>query len=37
LERKCPLLPKAELPKNAVNVAIGGKADFGWRTAHVCF
>jgi len=29
--------PKADIPNNAIDVAIGGKADMGYRTAHVCF
>jgi len=29
--------PKQDMPKNAIGVAIGGKADMGWCTAHVCF
>src|SRR5262245_61173430 len=29
--------PKADMPKNAIEVAIGGKADIGECTAHVCF
>jgi transcriptional regulator len=29
--------PRADMPKNAINVAIGGKADTGWCTANVCF
>jgi hypothetical protein len=31
------LWPKSEMPKNAINVAIGGKADMAYRGAHVCF
>jgi hypothetical protein len=27
----------ADMPKYAIDVAIGGKADMGWCTAHVCF
>jgi hypothetical protein len=29
--------PKADMPKNAIDVAIGGKADMGCCTAYVCF
>jgi hypothetical protein len=29
--------PKADMPKNAIDVAIGGKADMGWCNANVCF
>jgi len=28
---------KADMPKNAIDVAIGGKADMAYCTAHVCF
>ena len=28
--------PKADMPKNAIDVAIGGKADMGWCSANVC-
>ena len=27
-----PLLAQADMPKNAIDVAIGGKADMGWCT-----
>jgi len=27
--------PKADIPKNAANVAIGGRANIGWCSAHV--
>jgi hypothetical protein len=29
--------PTADIPKNAIDVAIGGKADIGWCTVHVRF
>ena len=29
--------PKADMPKNAIDVAIGGKADMAYCTAHVRF
>ena len=29
--------PIADMPKNAIDVAFGGKADMGWCTANVCF
>src|SRR5262249_34007500 len=29
--------PKADMPKNAIDVAIGGKADMTFCSAHVCF
>jgi hypothetical protein len=29
--------PKADMPKNAIDVAIGGKADMAYRNANVCF
>jgi hypothetical protein len=29
--------PKADMPKNAIDVAFGGKADMPFCTAHVCF
>jgi hypothetical protein len=29
--------PKAGMPKNAIDVAIGGKADMAYCTAFVCF
>ena|SRR6516165_8677564 len=29
--------PKADMPKNAIHVAIGGKADMHLCTAYVCF
>jgi hypothetical protein len=29
--------PKADMPKNAIDVAIGGKADMPLCTAYVCF
>src|SRR5262245_25907868 len=29
--------PKADMVKNAIDVAIGGKADMGWCGANVCF
>ena len=28
---------KADIPKNAIDVAIGGKADMDYCTAYVCF
>src|SRR5262245_930061 len=28
--------PKADMPKNAIDVAIGGKADMAFCTAYVC-
>jgi len=28
--------PKADMPKNAINVAIGGKADISLCAAYVC-
>jgi hypothetical protein len=28
---------KADMLKNAIDVAIGGKADMAFCTAHVCF
>jgi hypothetical protein len=33
---QCPLLALADMPKNAIDVAIGGKADMGWCSANVC-
>jgi hypothetical protein len=29
--------PKADMPKHAINVAFGGKADVSLCTANVCF
>jgi len=29
--------PKADMPKNAIDVAFGGKADMPCCTAYVCF
>jgi hypothetical protein len=29
--------PKADMSKNATDVAFGGKADMPFRTAYVCF
>jgi len=29
--------PKADMPQNAIDVAIRGKADMGWCSANVCF
>ena len=29
------LWPKADMPKNAIDVAIGGKADMSWCGANV--
>jgi hypothetical protein len=37
LHRKCPLLAQADMPKNAIEVAIGAKADMACCGAHVCF
>jgi hypothetical protein len=34
-ERRCPLLAKADLPKAAIDVAIGGKADTDFCAASV--
>jgi hypothetical protein len=34
-ERRCPLLAKADLPKAAIDVAIGGKADTAFCAASV--
>jgi len=31
------VLPIVDMPKNAIDVAIGCKADMGSCTAHVCF
>jgi len=31
----CPFWPKAHMPKNTIDVAIGGKADIGWCTSYV--
>jgi hypothetical protein len=32
-----PFWPKTDMPKNAINVAIGGKADMSLCAAHVRF
>jgi hypothetical protein len=37
MQRTCPLLAKAVMPKNAIDVAIGGKADIAFCGANVRF